>query len=92
VFEEKQISVAEEVSAKKEVFNGEDAWGVIEGAKKVFVASGKKIIEFEPVATDKEAMLKKITGRTGNLRAPTLRKGDTYYVGYNVEMYETLIT
>ena len=91
MFEEKQISVVEEVSARQEVFNGEDAWGVIEGAQKVFVASGKKIIEFKPAVADKDVMLKKITGRTGNLRAPTLRKGDTYYIGYNVDMYEKLL-
>ncbi len=91
MFEEKQISVGQEVSARKEVFNGEDAWKIIEGAKKVFVASGKNIIEFEPATADKEAMLKKITGRTGNLRAPTLKKGEIYYIGYNTTLYETLI-
>ena len=81
-----------EINAKKEVFNGEEAWSVIAEARKVVVASGKKIIEFEPATADKEEMLKKITGRTGNLRAPTLKKDGVFFVGYNVEMYDNLIS
>lgn len=54
------------------------------------MASGKKTVEFEPASADKNEMLKKITGRTGNLRAPTLRRGDVYYVGFNADMYENL--
>ncbi|MCP3892434.1 MAG: hypothetical protein GY702_26705 [Desulfobulbaceae bacterium] len=63
---------------------------MIAGAKKVVVASGKKILEFDPATTDKEDLIKKITGRTGNLRAPALKRGDVYYIGFNVEMYENL--
>ncbi len=63
---------------------------MIAGAKKVVVASGKKILEFDPATTDKEDLIKKITGRTGNLRAPALKMGDVYYIGFNVEMYENL--
>ena len=33
-------------------------------------------------------MLAKISGRTGNLRAPTLKSGNTYYVGFNEELYQ----
>ncbi len=80
-----------EVNAKKEIYNGEEAWAVIADARKVVVANGRKIIEFEPSTADKEEMLKKITGRTGNLRAPTLKRDDVFYVGYNAEMYDNLI-
>jgi len=78
------------VNAKQEVYNGEDAWSVISGAKKIVVASGKKTVEFDPATADKQELLKKITGRTGNLRAPALRRGDVYYIGFNVDMYEKL--
>ncbi|MCP3888082.1 MAG: hypothetical protein GY702_04300 [Desulfobulbaceae bacterium] len=88
VFSEKQLNVETEVNAKKEVYNGEAAWQVIASAKKVYVASGKKTLEFDPATADKEEMLKKITGRTGNLRAPALKVGDVYYVGFNQSMYE----
>lgn len=80
-----------EVNAKKEIYNGEDAWNVIADASKVYVASGKKILEFDPASADKEDLLKRITGRSGNLRAPALKRGDVFYIGYNVDMYENLV-
>lgn len=66
-------------------------WNLLGEAEKIYVTSGKKIIEFEPESAEKEDLLKRATGRTGNLRAPTLRRGTTYYIGYNDELYETLI-
>ena len=90
VFEEKNISVETEVNAKKQTYTGEDAWKVVAGADKVYAASGKNIIEFDPVTANKEEMLKKITGRTGNLRAPTLKRGNVFFVGYNADMYDRL--
>jgi len=32
-----------------------------------------------------------ITGRSGTLRAPTLRRGKTLIVGYSDDMYEELL-
>ncbi len=66
-------------------------WDLLADAEKVYVTSGKKIIEFVPGAVEKEEMLKKATGRTGNLRAPALRRGSVFYIGYNDELYETLV-
>ena len=60
-------------------------------AEKIYVTSGKKILEFDPATADREELLTKVTGRTGNLRAPALRRGDVFYIGYNDELYETLI-
>lgn len=39
---------------------------------------------------DDETLLKQILGPTGNLRAPTLRKGKTLVVGYNDAVYSDL--
>ncbi|PHR28961.1 MAG: hypothetical protein COA36_04580 [Desulfotalea sp.] len=88
--EEKNVIVETEVDAKKETCQREDAWDLVHKAGKLVVASGQKTLEYDPRSADKEEVLKKITGRTGNLRAPTLRIGDTYYVGFNVGMYESL--
>jgi hypothetical protein len=82
--------IGTEVDAKKEAFPGEAAWQVIAGAEKVYVAAGKKILEFTPASADKELMLKKITGPSGNLRAPALRRGKIFYIGFHPEMYEML--
>lgn len=76
------------MNAKTQTYSGEEAWEVVAGADKVYVASGKNIIEFDPATAEKEQMLKLITGRTGNLRAPTLKRGNNLYIGYNVDMYD----
>lgn len=40
-----------------------------------------------PGENDRDEILAKCTGRTGNLRAPVLRRGDVLYIGYNDELY-----
>lgn len=39
---------------------------------------------------DDETLAKHICGPTGNLRAPTIRQGNTLYVGFNEEAYAEL--
>ena len=39
---------------------------------------------------DEDELKKLVLGPTGNLRAPTLRKGKTLIVGFNQETYESL--
>lgn len=56
----------------------------------MYVASGQKTLSYKPEQASKEELVKKATGRTGNLRAPALRIGNDLYVGYNVSMYEEL--
>ena len=41
-------------------------------------------------APSKDELKKLILGPTGNLRAPTLRKGKTIMVGFDQETYEKL--
>ena len=79
------------MDAKKQTYTGEDVWRLVTGADKVYVASGQKIVEFDPASSNKEEMLKKITGRTGNLRAPTLKRGKVFYIGYNAALYDRLL-
>ncbi len=64
----------------------------MKSADKIVVASGQKTLEYEPETADKDEVIKKITGRTGNLRAPALKIGNIYYIGFNVGMYEDLFT
>ena len=35
--------------------------------------------------------MSEVLGRSGNLRAPALQVGNSYYVGYNAAMYEELM-
>jgi hypothetical protein len=87
---EKKIQVAVEEDARKQAYPDEAVWKLLAGAEKVFVAVGKKVVELDPSATDRDILLKKVIGPSGNLRAPTLRIGKVFYIGYHPEMYNTL--
>ncbi len=57
------------------------------------VARGKKVLTFkmQTDAPEDEELLKVMLGRSGTLRAPTLRRGKTLLVGYSDDAYsETL--
>jgi len=68
----------------------EEAWGMFSDASRVLVARGKNVLEFVPDKTNKAALLKEAIGRSGTLRAPTLRVGQMYYVGFQLDMYQRL--
>lgn len=85
------MSIKEEVDAKKRPYPGEEALQAIAGVDKVVVAVGKKLVEFDPKSGDRDEILKRITGPSGNLRAPTLRVGRVCYVGFHPELYEGLL-
>ena len=46
------------------------------------------MVNFSQVADEKEDVLKRVMGPSGNLRAPTFRIKDQFIVGFNLEMYE----
>ena len=58
-------------------------------AQKLYAARGKKVVEVDLRSTDltQQELKKLVLGPTGNLRAPTLRKGKTLIVGFHPEMY-----
>ena len=84
------MDIIEEVNASKETISGDDVWNLLKEAPTIFVASGKKILQYVPGDDVKEELMKKACGRTGNLRAPTLKIGDNYYIGFNEPMYEQI--
>ena len=90
VLEIKKVDVTEQGDAKKEKIDDDQAWEMLSKAPKVFIAQGKKLLEFIPSSDNKEEILKRAMGRSGNLRAPTLLIGESYYVGFSADMYEEL--
>lgn len=84
------MEINEEVNAAKSTISGDDVWSLVENAEKVVVTSGKKILEYNPKTDDREEIVTKISGRTGNLRAPALRIGNSFYIGFNTELYDQL--
>jgi len=53
----------------------------------VIVAKGKKVSEFAGGRASKD-VVDAMLGPTGNLRAPTIRRGKTVVVGFNEEAFE----
>ncbi|MCD6187687.1 MAG: hypothetical protein J7K09_05925 [Desulfuromusa sp.] len=45
------------------------------------------MVNFSRVADEKEDVLKRVMGPSGNLRAPTLRIKNQFVIGFNLEMY-----
>ena len=87
VFDEKNIIITEAVEARKQKIEGDDAWDLLSGAETLVVGRGKKVVVYDPQKNDKEEILKICLGRTGNLRAPTLKMGKLVVVGFNEAMY-----
>ena len=62
-------------------------------ASQIVVAKGKNVTTFQ-MTKDRpsdEMLLKHMLGPTGNLRAPTIKKGKTLLVGFNEEVYAETI-
>lgn len=85
------MQVAEVEDARKNVIKADGAWEIIAGAENLFVGRGKKVQSFTPDSEKKDEILKVCLGRTGNLRAPSLRVGKSIYIGFNEEMYRELL-
>ena len=82
-----------EVNARKESYQADDALALLDGITKLHVAKGKKVtaVKIGSERPSDDELKKLLLGPTGNLRAPTLRKGKTLIVGFNEEMYDELI-
>ena len=85
-----KTTITKEINAKNDTLADEAAWKMVADADRIFIASGKKTLEFKPTANNKAEIMKKILGRTGNLRAPSMRCGKTFYIGYNDDLYQQL--
>lgn len=91
VFNKTNIAIDEEVDAKKETIGADKVWDVLSRAEKVHVASGKNVLTYQPGEENREELIAKATGRTGNLRAPALRIGTELYIGFNGSIYEGVL-
>ena len=79
--------------AKKATIKGDAALRVLEGVDALYVAKGKKVVhvDLERTKPPRAELLGLLLGPTGNLRAPTLRKGRTLLVGFDEATYTRLL-
>ncbi len=79
------------VDAGGQRYGPQEALALARAAARVVIARGQRVVEFDMKnAPPDDALLKALLGPTGNLRAPTIRKGRTLYVGFSPEVYEQL--
>lgn len=88
-----KVTVGEQADAKKATIKGARALDVLDGIDELYVARGKKVehVDLKKAKPDRATLLGLLLGPTGNLRAPTLRKGRTLIVGFEEETYEKLL-
>lgn len=78
-----------QVDAKKTRLGRDAALKLARSAATIIVAKGRSTLVFdmEKSSPDDETLLSAILGPTGNLRAPSIRRGDTLLVGFNEATY-----
>jgi len=91
VFAEEGVEIDTECDAKKEAIAEAQAWPLLSGAENVYVASGQNVLVYQPGPDCRDELMARVIGRSGNLRAPTIRLGNRFYVGFNERLYEDLL-
>ena len=84
--EANNIKIEETVSANQKL-QASDAKNLLGSASKLIAMKGKKVSEFNVQTKVNKDAVNAMLGPTGNLRAPTIRVGGTYLVGYNDEIF-----
>jgi len=75
-------------SSSKEPVEGEAALALLDGVSDLYVAKGKKVVHFdlETERPEDDELLALLLGRSGKLRAPAIRKGRRFVVGFNADV------
>ena len=68
--------------------DADEALALLDGVRDLSVAKGKKTVHVDLAGNrpSDEEILGLILGRSGTLRAPALRSGTTFVVGYNADI------
>ncbi len=87
------MQVTDESNASKDRRGRAEALALAKEADRVVVARGKKVVTFDmkKAPPDDDTLAAHVLGPTGNLRAPTLKKGRTLLVGFSEEAYRQVL-
>jgi len=88
-----KVTVAAQRDAKKATIKGDAALGVLKDVDELYAAKGKRVVhvDLKREKPPRAELLGLLLGPTGNLRAPTLRKGRTLIVGFDEATYERVL-
>ena len=87
------MQVASQVDAKKATIRGNAALSVLKDVDELYVMKGTKVVhvDLKKEKPPRAELLSLLLGPTGNLRAPTLRKGRTLLVGFDAKTYAKVL-
>jgi arsenate reductase-like glutaredoxin family protein len=82
-----------QVDAKKTTLKETGALALVREVDEIYASKGKQVVHLDlrKEKPDKAALLGLLLGPTGNLRAPTLRKGRTLLVGFDEASYAAVL-
>lgn len=88
-----KIDTAEQVDAKKVRMGPSEALGLVKDVDELYVAKGAKVVHvnLKRDKPDRATLLGLLLGPSGNLRAPTLRRGRTLLVGFDEATYRAVL-
>ena len=80
-------------NARKVSFSAGDLAEIIKNITTVYSVRGKKVVTFNTAEFNltSDVVRKSLLGPTGNLRAPAIRAGKCFIVGFNQELYKQLL-
>lgn len=87
------MQIASQVDAKKATIRGDGALAVLRDVDELYAMKGTKVVhvDLRRQKPGKAELLGLLLGPTGNLRAPTLRKGRTLLVGFDAATYAQVL-
>ena len=88
-----RVAGATQTDAKKATIKGDAALGALKDVDEMYVAKGKRVVHVDlgREKPPRAELLGLLLGPTGNLRAPTLRRGRTLMVGFDEATYKRLL-
>ena len=89
-FTEHGIAVETQIDARTTPLADGDAVKLLAGAAQLYVTRGTKVLHFDlkRERPDDEMLLELVIGRSGKLRAPAIKVGQTVIVGFDQSAYE----
>ena len=83
----------ERIDAGKVKRGRAEALALAKTVAKVVVGRGKNVVTFDMKKNppDDDTLAEAMLGRTGNLKAPTFRKGNTLVVGFSAAAYKQVL-
>jgi len=83
------VEQPEHIDARKAKYGAKEALAIAKDASEVLVVRGKKLIRYDITsgAVPDGEILSTILGRSGTLRAPTIRVGKRVVVGFHPDAY-----